>query len=277
MPGLDEYQTSNYAKMILLGKSGAGKTSALAGLVAEGYELFIMDFDNLLRPLATIVKQNWPQRMGQIHYLSFLDKMKKQGTEMILEGQPKALLNALEALNEWKDGDVSYGKPSEWGPKRILVIDSLTRLGQAAIRWGGYFGVTGDQKNYYPAHIGEAQRIIRNLLGELSNNDFRTNVIVICHIQYLSGPDGVLGGLPWAPGDKLSPEIPTYFDTMLLVQTEGAGDNAKRVVRIKSSALIDVKSPAALGMKEATLPLETALPTIFKKLRGKSPNEEGTK
>ena len=47
--------TAAPAKILLIGKSGAGKTGALASLVAAGYNLRIIDTDKGVRPLRSLL------------------------------------------------------------------------------------------------------------------------------------------------------------------------------------------------------------------------------
>ena len=66
-----------------------------------------------------------------------------------------------------------------------------------------------------------------------------------------------------APGNKLSPKIPTYFNTLVLAKSRA---DKKKVLRTVSEGIVEAKLPA-LGVPEE-LPLETGLNTIFNTIRG---------
>ena len=48
MPSLDQHQSNDFVKLLLIGDSKAGKTGSLISLVKAGYKLRILDLDNLL-------------------------------------------------------------------------------------------------------------------------------------------------------------------------------------------------------------------------------------
>tara|TARA_R110000824_G_scaffold230800_5_gene418492 strand:+ start:281 stop:673 length:393 start_codon:yes stop_codon:yes gene_type:complete len=111
---------------------------------------------------------------------------------------------------------------------------------------------------------GAAQQRIENLLGELYSPRIKCNVIVIAHIDYITFAEtGMVRGLPMAPGNKLSPKIPTYFNTLVLAKSRA---DKKKVLRTVSEGIVEAKLPA-LGVPEE-LPLETGLNTIFNTIRG---------
>jgi hypothetical protein len=121
-----------------------------------------------------------------------------------------------------------------------------------------------DPRQWY----GEAQRSVEHVLGMLTSDNFNAHVVVISHVSWQDRPDGTMKGYPSAVGKALGPEIPTYFDHMVLCQTQGVGTALKRTAIIQPTALVDAKSPASSKLGQS-LPLETALATLFKEVRGK--------
>src|SRR5262252_9685406 len=58
MPGLEDHQSNDFVKMLLIGDAQAGKTGSLVSLVKAGYRLRILDFDNKLDVLSTTSNTN---------------------------------------------------------------------------------------------------------------------------------------------------------------------------------------------------------------------------
>jgi hypothetical protein len=87
-------------------------------------------------------------------------------------------------------------------------------------------------------------------------------VIVTAHIAYIDMPDGSKRGHPVAPGSKLSPSIPRYFNNYALMKSDGG----KRTLQTVSDAFIDLKNPSAFKM-QPKLPIETGLSDFFTAVR----------
>ena len=60
MSSLADHQSSELTKVLVIGDSKSGKTGALTSLVAAGYKLRILDFDNLLDPLRAFIERECP-------------------------------------------------------------------------------------------------------------------------------------------------------------------------------------------------------------------------
>lgn len=257
MPSLTDHQSGEYTKMILMGDSGTGKTSALASLVPD-YDLRIIDLDNGLDPLVQIIKRRFPDRLGSVGYVSVRDKY-ALGNSGPTVNNPKAYVESTKLLKEWEDGT----DPAEWGPKKILVVDTLTFLSDAAFEWarGMNPGAKEPRQWFYTA-----QQSIEGFLAYICSPQVKTNVIVVSHVSWIDRPDGSMKGYPSSVGKALGPSIPAYFNTVALCQTSGSGSNVKREVRFAPTALIDLKNPASMEM-EASLPLESGLATFFEKVR----------
>jgi len=269
MPSLNEHETSEFRKLMLIGNSGSGKTGALTPLVAAGYKLRIIDLDAGLDALVNHVREINPELLKNIEYQTFRDKMKMGPTGPKVVGAPKAYLNTLTALEHWPDDD---SDPAEWGKDTILVIDSLTNLGRAAFQWarainplsGG--GKKQDGRQWY----GMAQDLLQDLIANVTSDAFKTNVIIISHIE-LTDQQGIIKGYASAIGKALGPKIPVFFNTLLLSELSGTGKNVKRRIKTFPTALIDVKNPVPMRI-EAEYPIETGLADIFRVLGDDSPD-----
>src|SRR6266702_6195951 len=127
MPTINNHQSNLFTKLLLLGDAKSGKTTALESLVAAGYKLRILDMDNLLDGLKDKVMRDCPERAGNVEFRTLRDKYATTPLGMSIDGVPKAFTYAMKMLDRWKYDDVDLGKPAEWGPDTILVVDSLSR------------------------------------------------------------------------------------------------------------------------------------------------------
>lgn len=269
MPSLSEHPSDEFVKLLLIGDSKVGKTSALVSLVKAGYKLYILDMDNLLDVLAMLVRRECPENLANVQYRSLRDKYVASPAGPMISGPAVAYTNALKMLDDWKfkDGDeeVNFGKTGQLGPKSILVIDSLSRLCDAAYQWQQQItpkGRSGEQDGR--AIYGNAQQHVEKTLALLTSPAFATNVIVICHILYQDQPDGTRKGFPQGVGQALSPKIPQYFPAYALAEKKGD----KRILKTTSTPLIDLANPKAFEMAKE-YPLDTGLASYFEVLVGK--------
>ena len=255
-----EHQSSNLVKLLYLGNSGTGKTGSLASLVEAGYKLRILDMDNGLDALLSVVKKSCPDKLDSIDFITFRDKMRADARQgAVVSGTPKAYTDAIKAMTVWDDGTV----PAEWGPDTIFVLDSLTLFGRAAYRWAqGMNPSSKDPRQWY----GAAQESILTVLDMLTGSEFHSNVIVITHIDLQELADGTTKGFASAIGKALGSKIPVVFNTVVLAESRGTGDNVRRTITTVPTLLIDLKNPKSLELPKS-LPLETGMATIFKTLK----------
>lgn len=269
MPRISQHHSQQAVKMLLMGDSGTGKTGALLALAEAGYNLRIMDFDNGLDIISTMLKYcKEPEAVAErICYATFTDDMKTtRGGEIIPAGQPKAFPNAMKMLNHWKDDDVDLGPVAEWGSDDVLVIDSLTFLSNAIMRW--HLFSVGRLGQPYQQDWLIAQRKVTGLLEYLYSESLRCNVIINAHIRYVDLIEGESAGYPESVGKALPPQIPRFFNSVVQSKIIGSGKNAKQRIRIVPSEGIGLKMAAPKAFQDAELDRETALPSIFKAIRG---------
>lgn len=258
MPTLDQHQSGEFTKLAYIGDSGTGKTGSLVSLVKDGYDLGILDMDNGLDSLVAWVRKECPERLKAISYETVRDKfVSTPGGPRVPD--PQAMTKALALMDKWSDGT----SPATWGPKKIFVLDTLSRFGRAAFFWARGLNPTAkDPRQWY----GAGQEAIENMLGLLTAKEFATNVIVISHVKYNEATDGSNKGYMNALGKALGPVIPSYFNTLVLAESTGTGQNVTRTIRTVPTNLVDVKTPAPF-LIDGILPLSTGLATIFKKLK----------
>ena len=245
MTSLAQHQSNDYTKMLLEGDSGTGKTGSLTSLVGAGYRLRILDMDNGLDALKAFVLRDCPERIDNVEYRTLRDKRKATAEGSVVDGTPKAFVAALKMLDRWRytadDGtEVDLGVPATWGPDCILVTDSLTFLAHSAYDWAEPLAPRSREGRFDNRTIYRiAQDALEGAVALQTSEYFKTNVIVISHIKYIENPDGTKKGYPTTVGAALSPQIPTYFNTVAQCRSV----NGKRTIRTAATALLDLKNP----------------------------------
>lgn len=242
MPSLAKHQSSKYIKLLLLGDAKSGKTGSLVSLVRAGYKLRIIDMDNLLDSLRYQILAQCPELLDNVEFRTLRDKRKMTPLGSVIDGTPKAFIDALNMIDVWryKDDDgttVDLGRPDAWGPDYILVLDSLSRFCDACYDWREPLTPKGQGgKADGRATYGDAQDAVENSLGLLTGKNFRTNVIVIAHGTYMDQDDGTRKIFPQGVGQKLSPKIPQYFPNYIRYKNVGG----KRTIQTDSDMMIDL-------------------------------------
>jgi hypothetical protein len=263
MPALTDSKIP-FVKALLLGDSGAGKTGALVSLVQKNYKVRILDMDNKVATgiLPKAIMQVCPHLIGNVAYISLRDKKKASPLGPIFDGLPQSFTKAMEYMNKWEDGSV----PATWGPDVVFVLDSLTFLGDAAFNWAKSMnsGAKDPRQWFYTA-----QQATEDFIGLLTAENFKTNVIVICHVSWSVKKDAtgveLTKGYPASIGKALDNTIPAYFDNMVLAQASTSLP-VKRTIQTAQTSMVDLKNPASFSMLP-TLPLETGLATFFETLK----------
>lgn len=265
MPTLTNHQSSEFTKLLFIGDSKSGKTGALASLVAKGYKLRILDFDNGLDALVQVIRRDSPAMLENVEFRTLRDRLRASPIGTVVDGTATAFIQGLQMLDRWKYETTDLGVPATWGKETIVVIDSLTFMSDAAFRFREPLVPRAKDSGKYDirAVYKDAQDAVENVLALLTSESFRTNVIVISHIRYVENPDGTRKGYPTAVGSALSPQIPRYFNSVALAQTAVTG---KRQIQTAPTAMIDLANPASFKMLP-TLPLETGLATFFDTVR----------
>ncbi len=269
MPSLKDHQSNTLVKALIIGDSKAGKTASLISLVRAGFKLRILDFDNLLDILKQLILRECPEMIDNVEFRTLRDKRKASALGSVISGKPQAFRNALNMIDEWKYTDeasgveIDLGRPDAWGPDCILVLDTLSRLCDSAYDHYEPLVPRGSKGEYDARAVyGNAQDGVESMLAHITSETFRTNVLVLGHVQYMELPDKTTKGFPQGVGQKLSPKIPQYFSTVCLVTNK----NGKRTIRTNSTPLIDLANPSPFELS-ADLDQSTGLAEIFATLR----------
>lgn len=238
MPTMETHTSAETIKMLVLGRSGAGKTGLL-GSLAKDYRLFIADFDNGLDILKD-PKVTKPEYLKNIFYKTYYDKANIVGNRMQISAT--GFNQFIQDMGNWKEGNESLGGIHSWTAKDIFVIDSLTFFGNMAMNHILQLVNRIGQKPQLQ-DFGNAMDLIETVLETLYNPAVRCNVLVLSHIQWQgdeanpSQRKGVVSAL----GNKLAPKVPRYFNNMIQVVKSGSGANIKREIHTAATFDIDLK------------------------------------
>lgn len=268
-------------RLLLLGYPKAGKTGALAALVNSGrYKLRILDFDHNPDPLYAFVKSEFYDRVSIV---TLQDTLRDNG-KRISVARPEAFANALKALDHWVDDEGNdYGSVKEWGDDVILVMDSLTSMGEAAFRRRRACRPSGTNADDQQSDWKCAMDDQNYMMEMLAQTRYNCHVIALSHIKMIEPKilaestkdtddirrakaeisrkraEGV--DIRWCPsalGNTLPPEIARHFPAVVLVDGSRGG---KRKIVTKGEQGLDLGVPAAHISRE--LPLETGLLSVF--------------
>lgn len=288
------YDATDPIRMLYLGDSGSGKSGSLASLVAGGYNVYIADADKgasvlvgprgwLQHPDSPYLKAKpglWPQAapaqlMARAHPIPVSETFTKVGGKMVPKGDgwnklSDVLTNAdPQPGKAFLGGWPGKGMIETWGPRDVLVLDSLSRASDFALYQqlvlAGHALSGPQQSDWWPP-----QRQVHQLLMTLCSSNVKCHIIVIGHIKYIEKDNGVTRGMPQTLGKALSPEIGQQFNHTLLAQSSGQGTGVKHKLMTRTTGVIDLKTSSPLGTKPE-YDLETGLLEYFNSILGPLP------
>ena len=257
MPDISEHRAHSTIKALLAGDSGTGKTGSLVSLVKAGYNLRILDTDRGSDILANLLKGQ-KLRPGQVQFETVEDGYKQIAGMARADG--KGFEKAISLMMKWSDGS----NPVEWGSDTVLVVDSLTTMGRLSLnRTLKLVGKlqTGQQPSQ--PDWGNAINDLKSFLETILSNQFQCNVLVITHVTYKEGEDGVSRPFPNALGAKFPTEINTYFNNLIGYKISGSGQGAKRTIETVAVGQLGLKTSAPTQVQKS-YELENGLAQFFK-------------
>lgn len=267
MPSLDKL-ASQPIKLMLIGDPGAGKTGSLASLADAGYNLRIYDLDNGGHILLNLLMdQNTPYAKDAWKRVVFQTITENNvNLSAVMNALPKGatVINRLfSQLSHWKTEDEDLGPISEWGPRDVLVIDSMTLLGTAAMNFSKVQNA-GNSKMDPRMHFLHAQDWVEGVAMKLYGTDIKCNVVICSHIRWVSDQsDRILHGYPMTVGQALSAKIGRYFNTILMVKTIGT----ERRIYTRPVLGVELKNSAPLKVKEF-YGITHGLAEVFRDIQG---------
>jgi len=269
MPSLSAHQSSTTTKLLVIGDSGAGKTGALASLASAGYNLRIIDADNGLDVLANTLRSTAykydPGSLSRVEFETITDTYRSRAGKLV-PTRATAWPRLVELLSGWKTQTAEFGPVSSWTPRDVLVLDSLTFICSAAMRYILMLNSRLDQQPHQ-ADWFAAQGLVEGLLDTLKDSAVGCNIVVNCHLVYLGEENGPQTAYPASLGKALSPKIGRYFNNSVRLKTKGTGTGQRRVLITTSDHQLELKNTNPAVVK-AEYPIETGLADFFSAIRG---------
>lgn len=271
MPLMTNHHSKSTTKGIIVGDSGAGKTSSLISLAAMGLNVRIIDTDNgtdIIKGILSDPKSgyNEPQKiLSKIEYVPLDEPKRKNPKGFLIPAKAEVWTKTLDLLNDWVDGDIKHGHLESWTSQDVLVFDSLSSLSRAALRhqlaMNGRLGQTPWESDW-----GQAQELIRGLFEMVTDDSIKCNVLFLCHTKPID-VNGISKSFPNTLGKALPKEMGRYFNTILLVEASGIGANTKRKIITQPRGTIDLKNTAPFRV-QSEYDIKDGLAEYFKAVRG---------
>lgn len=297
MPTLDTMPEAPLIKMLYAGVSGTGKTGSLVSLVEAGYRLWMLDMDKegiqvlrnvcLLNPKTKLPRPNGQALLKRISYHALTDKIRPVNGVPTVMGRPDAFINIGKRLAKWED-DGSVPPIDKWTDRDILVLDSFSGAGDAAMRYAQLQAGRLNQRPFLE-DWGNAIGRLEMLVEMLTDPYIPCHVIIITHVKYVGGggadPGGGLEnedmgevglpikGFPNALGKQLPATIGRFFNTIVLADTVGDGAAQRRKIFTTPRNKVDLKTVNPAKTKPE-YELDSGLAELFADLRnGYSPRD----
>lgn len=284
MPSLDKIAGAPRVRLLGMGHPGTAKTGSLAALANAGYNLRVLDFDGNLESLIAFTA---PEARARVEVVTLEDDLKGGDRFVEVKGEPTAFRRALQLLDNWKYDDVNFGPVKSWGRNEILVIDTLTGLGRAAMRRALFV----NNRTIHTRRIqdwGVAISDQEAVVEKITSMAVPCHVIVFSHVK-LVGPkfqeenddnETSVGKVnkqiaetvpvrwyPSAIGQGLPTTIGEHFGVVVSYELIERGGKVQRMMRTAARADLDIKVPDT--HIPPLLPVESGLLTIFEAIAGK--------
>jgi hypothetical protein len=287
---------------MIAAEPGDGKTGSLVSLAEAGFNVRLLDYDGNLEPL---MAYGSPEALARIDAVTLQDKLADVGEVnkyLASEQIPTAFTRGYKLLTKgWKytEGDttVDLGKASEWGPETVVVLDSLSAMGEAAMRraMAGHNKTPFNMTSQVWGHAAKDQTDFVKMMAFHKN---RFHVIVLAHKRTLSAADIITQNddakgnekikevkiemlellppakeYPVAITKNLSRAIAKELPTLLTIERKFRNGHERRYIRTESVAEwgVGVKI-SGKGLKDA-YPIETGLADLFADLGIKAPGK----
>ena len=280
MASLANLQSTHGLNVMIIGHSGAGKTTAIGSLAKAGYNIRIIATEQGLAPLLNTImrEKNGAEILTRIDCKYFVPDYKVSIDKIVPEKTVAGLYpKMLKALDDWtlEDG-TTFGHVDTWDANTVIVLDSLTGLCESIYIYADQNSPSGnsgkrDDRNVFM----EAQRILKIFLRALCYREGASHLVMTAHIdkeveaKKEAGKDPVFTvkkEFAKSIGKALSSELAQTFDIVVLACINEQ-NGAKREIKTQSTPLMDLKTtlhPDAF--QPHTLPMETGLATIFDKV-----------
>ena len=231
MASIKNHQSTDVTKLLLVGDSGSGKTASLAQLANAGYNLRILDYDDGLAILPEFLTAD---AVDRVSYVTLKDPI----------GKADSFRRGVNLISNWKDEGEDFGPVSKWTSKDVLVIDSLTLMGEAALSGALVFNNKKPTDQASQPEWGTAARDVQHIVQYITGTEAPCNVVVTTHMQYMEGDLGVSKAYPTSVGSKLSTKLGRYFNCVCRIDTRSSSKGVERTLRTVSDHRMDLKVTA---------------------------------
>ena len=239
--------------VLLMGPSGTGKTHSIGTLVDLGIEVFYLALEAGMESLLGYWTDRGKLVPSNLHWhkvaaptASFGDMIQNAKNINMLnldslakmtdpnKSKHNQFIAILEAMNNFPDDRTGekFGAVNTWDQSRVLVIDGMTGLAQAAMAL-----VVGGKAVRNQSDWGIAQDQVEKFVRMVCDN-CACHFVLLSHVERET--DAVLGGVKLMVstlGKALAPKFPAMFSDVIL--TERQGD---KWTWNTASAMADVKT-----------------------------------
>lgn len=239
-----EHKEKDRAIILVVGDSGAGKTSLFASAANAGYKVRILDTENKLGVLRAHLTPEGAERTSSI---TFKDDLGKRATGM------KEFRNII--YNGWKDGGEDLGPISGWGPDTILGVDSATAL--AELMKHEALDLNGRKSHEQPTQQEwyDAVRQMTNFLDGITSDYLKCNVVITALPIPIEDELGLTRYYPNLVTKNFSTTAGRYFDNVVRIYTAKGGEKRIKTVSDNRWELKTIASDKLDKEVAADLPL----------------------
>lgn len=246
------------SKILLMGESGTGKTYSIRTFLPKSITPFCIFTEPGMESLTDLgdkihytyippTVEGWDSLLKvaqNVNTLTFDSLTKMQDPNKRLY---TGFMSVINACNQFTDqNSQEFGDVAQWGPDRVLVLDSLSGLSDLAMQLATGGKVTRAMQDWMVA-----QNLLENLINKLTT-DLSCWLVLIAHIERET--DEITGGtsiMVSTLGRKLAPRLPRYFSDVIQAKREGdkfTWDTAGYNVAVKARNLpISSKLPQDFG------------------------------
>lgn len=225
-------------KLLLVGDTGTGKTTSwIKDALDAGMEVFYIFTENGVGGLKSHLAKNnipitdklhwayipvgipsWDKMIGSSKLINTLDFKSLASTRVVDRTQFSEFIGILSTMQNYKCQNTGkeYGGVDSWGDDKILAIDSLTGLSEAAMNL-----VIGDKPTKELSDWMVAGGNLDKLILKLANG-CQCNLVMTAHPE--REMDEITGGTTITVstlGRKLAPKIPRNFDDCVCTIRKG--------------------------------------------------------
>jgi len=248
-------------KVLLEGPAGTGKTYSVGTLVdwaaKNGKEVFALFTENglesllgywtdrglevpaclhwhstLTRPLSLKALMEGADNVGKLSYQALTNLSGGNRS-----GENNAFYKILSVCSDFPDDRTGqkFGMVDEWGIDKVLVIDSLSELSNAAMKM-----VIGNKPTASPSDYGVAQNNLINFIRMVTQG-IPCSLVMLAHVTRETDEiTGAVKLMTKAVGKALANEIPQLFSDVIFTVREGRNfywDTAASNVDLKTRNL----------------------------------------